>query len=57
MPSDSSLQTQHLSAAGVPDRLEVALEAKGQTLVLSDFPLKDLEIDSALALLEHLAEG
>jgi len=42
--------------AGLPERIEVALEAKGQTLVLADFSLQQLELDSALALLEHLAE-
>lgn len=42
--------------AGLPARLEVALEAQGQKLVLTDFALAELELDSALALLEHLAE-
>ncbi len=42
--------------AGLPARLEVALEAQGQKLVLADFALAELELDSALALLEHLAE-
>jgi hypothetical protein len=40
----------------VPERLELQLDAAGQTLVLARFALADMEMDSALALLEHLAE-
>jgi hypothetical protein len=36
--------------------LEVQLAAGGQSLVLAGFALQELELDSALALLEHLAE-
>ena len=42
--------------AGLPERLEVQLAAGGQSLVLAGFALQELELDSALALLEHLAE-
>ena len=45
------------AAAGLPTRLEVALRSAGQSLVLADFALAELELDSALALVEHLAEG
>lgn len=31
--------------------------AKGQSLVLANFALQELELDSALALLEHLVES
>lgn len=42
---------------GLPERLEVRLAAKGQSLVLAHFSVSpDLELDSALALVEHLAE-
>lgn len=43
-------------AAGLPERLELALEGAGQSLVLGGFTLGPLELDSALALVEHLAE-
>lgn len=45
------------SAAGLPERLEVSLAASGQSLVLAGFALGPMELDSALALLEHLAES
>jgi hypothetical protein len=41
----------------LPERLEVQLEQAGQALVLSHFALGEVEMDSALALVEHLAEG
>lgn len=41
---------------GVPERLELQLAEAGQRLVLAHFALADMEMDSALALLEHLAE-
>lgn len=44
------------AAAGLPERLELALEGKGQSLVLGGFALGAMELDSALALVEHLAE-
>lgn len=41
--------------AGLPERLVLALSEDGrQSLVLAKFTLKDMEMDSALALLEHL---
>ena len=45
-----------ICCAGLPERLEVQLAAGGQSLVLAGFALQELELDSALALLEHLAE-
>ena len=60
----NSLVQMHLAAlprcpyccAGLPERLEVQLAAGGQSLVLAAFELQELELDSALALLEHLVE-
>lgn len=43
--------------AGLPERLEAQLEQAAQVLVLSHFALGEVEMDSALALVEHLAEG
>ncbi|KAL4423383.1 hypothetical protein ABPG77_004314 [Micractinium sp. CCAP 211/92] len=43
-------------STGLPERLEVALEGMGQSLVLGGFALGAMELDSALALAEHLAE-
>lgn len=41
--------------AGLPDRLMLSLSEGGaQSLVFTKFTLKELEMDSALALLEHL---
>lgn len=44
------------AAQGLSERLELALEGAGQSLVLGGFTLGTLELDSALALVEHLAE-
>ncbi|PSC70335.1 hypothetical protein C2E20_6248 [Micractinium conductrix] len=44
------------AAAGLPERIDLTLDGSGQSLVLADFALQQLELDSALALLEHLAE-
>ncbi|KAL4448254.1 hypothetical protein ABPG75_005473 [Micractinium tetrahymenae] len=44
------------AAQGLPERLELALEGAGQSLVVGGFALGPLELDSALALVEHLAE-
>ncbi|KAL4423385.1 hypothetical protein ABPG77_004316 [Micractinium sp. CCAP 211/92] len=44
------------AAHGLPERLELVLEGKGQSLVLGGFALGAMELDSALALVEHLAE-
>lgn len=41
---------------GLPERIDLTLDGSGQSLVLADFALQQLELDSALALLEHLAE-
>jgi hypothetical protein len=44
------------AAPGLPERLDVQLAAAGQSLVLAHFPLEAMELDSALALAEHLAD-
>ncbi len=50
-----SLYSNAAGAAGLPDRLVLALsEDRRQSVVLTKFTLKDMEMDSALALLEHL---
>ncbi|EFN56235.1 expressed protein [Chlorella variabilis] len=41
---------------GLHERLELQLEQAGQSLVLAHFTLEGLELDSALALVEHLAD-
>lgn len=43
------------AAGSLPERVVVALSQAKQTLTLAHFSLKDLEMDSALALLEHIA--
>ena len=64
-PHQKSVAVALAPCAGLPERLEVSLAAAGggkgggggQTLVLTRFSLQpQLEMDSALALLEHLAE-
>ena len=51
----AATQVAWLAGAGLPERLVLTLSDDGkQSLVFGKFTLKEMEMDSALALLEHL---